>query len=183
MKKNCNLGWRVLLTLVLIGQSAWVCAASIPVTGWVVHNGTSTVSNGGTNSPTFAGADNITVMGTFAPVELLNTGDSVKVSTTLTMDTRTANTGTNSLNTQLRIGLFDGPGAADPVVANDILTPATLLNTPTTRQPKPIGDLSAGNHHLHKPTRSRVRITSAMAAPMQETTRYKAPTLVLCFLS
>ncbi len=120
MKKNCNLGWRILLTLVLIGQSAWLYAASIPVTGWVVHNGTSTVSNGGTNSPTFTGADNITVMGTFAPVELLNTGDSVKVSTTLTMDTRTANTGTNSLNTQLRIGLFDGPGAADPVVANDI---------------------------------------------------------------
>jgi hypothetical protein len=89
-----------------------------PVTGWVVHNGTSTVSAGGTNSPTFTAADNITVMGTFTGVNLANNGDFAKLTTTLTLGTRTANTGVNGLRTQLRIGLFDGP--AGVVVANDI---------------------------------------------------------------
>lgn len=87
------------------------------VTGWAVHNGSSTVTNGSTNSPTFTAADNITVMGTFAGVNLANDGDFVKLTTTLTVATRSTNTGVNSLNTQLRIGLFDGPAGA--VVASD----------------------------------------------------------------
>jgi hypothetical protein len=60
-------------------------------------------------------------MGHFPALQLYKTGDSIKVTTTLTLSTRTANTGINALNTQLRIGLFDGPGAA--VVAGD--TPNT----------------------------------------------------------
>jgi hypothetical protein len=104
--------------LAIAGLAMWGHAATIPVTGWEVHNGTSTVTNGGTNSPTFTGADNITVMGTFPNLHLANSGDFVKVTTTLNLDTRTANTGINALNTQLRIGLFDGPAGA--VVAEDV---------------------------------------------------------------
>jgi hypothetical protein len=68
-------------------------------------------------------ADNVVVMGTFTPIELFKTGDSIKVTTTLTVGTRTTNLGANSLNTQLRIGLFDGPGAPGAVVVDD--TPNT----------------------------------------------------------
>jgi hypothetical protein len=90
-------------------------AAMIPVSGWDVHNGTSTV--GGTASaPTFAPADNVTLMAPFAPVTLASDGDSVKVSTVLTLTDRST-TGVNSLNTQLRLGLFNGPAGA--VAAND----------------------------------------------------------------
>jgi len=94
-------------------------AVVIPVTGWVVHNGpgTSTVSSAGTNTPTFGTADDITAMGKFGLHELLHDGDFVSLTTTLTVGTRTTNTGVNALNTQLRIGLFDGPagniGVAD----------------------------------------------------------------------
>jgi hypothetical protein len=89
------------------------------VTGWAVHNGTSTVSDGGTNSPTFTPADdNMTVLGTFPQVHLANDGDYVKATTTLTLDTRTGGAGTNGLNTQLRFGLVGGP--AGPVVAEDL---------------------------------------------------------------
>ena len=42
------------------------CDIVTPVTGWAVHNGTSSVADGGTNSPTFATADNISVMGAFS---------------------------------------------------------------------------------------------------------------------
>jgi hypothetical protein len=57
-------------------------------------------------------------MAPFSAVTLANDGDFVQGRTTLTLDARTANTGINALNTQLRVGLFDGP--AGTVVANDI---------------------------------------------------------------
>ena len=94
------------------------CDIVTPVTGWAVHNGTSSVADGGTNSPTFATADNISVMGAFSDVTLANDGDFAKLTLTLNLATRTGNTGTNNLNTQLRVGLFNGPAGA--VVANDI---------------------------------------------------------------
>jgi hypothetical protein len=97
--------------------AGWTRAATAPVSGWAVHNGTSTV--GGTASdPTFTPADNITVMAPFADVVLVNDGDFVQGTTTLTMNTRTG-TGVNTLNTQLRVGLFHNNASAT-VTANDI---------------------------------------------------------------
>jgi hypothetical protein len=103
------------LRLALVAPALFVLAsaahaATIPVTGWAVHNGTATV--GGTASnPTFTPGDNVTLMAPFTPVSLANDGDSVTVSTQLTMNTRTG-TGVNALNTQLRLGLFSGPAGA-----------------------------------------------------------------------
>jgi hypothetical protein len=90
---------------------------TLPVEGWVVHNGSSTVADAGTDSPTFTTGDNIVAMGTFPEIELLNDGDYLTFSTTLTMLGRST-TGANTLNTQIRVGLFDGPDGA--VVANDV---------------------------------------------------------------
>jgi hypothetical protein len=96
--------------------SSWAGAATVSVSGWAVHNGTSTVGGTAAN-PTFTPGDNITLMAPFAPFTLANDGDSVEAQTTLTMNTRST-TGVNTLNTQLRIGLFNGP--AGSVVGNDI---------------------------------------------------------------
>jgi hypothetical protein len=118
MKLKRNMGW-----LAAVAAAAFAAAPSArgaimhDVTGWVVHNGTSTPSNETTNSPTFTPADdNVTVMGTFPAVQLANDGDYVTATTTLTLTTRTG-TGTNALNTQLRFGLFGGPAGA--VAAGD----------------------------------------------------------------
>jgi hypothetical protein len=106
-----------------------VCAAAplsqgatftLPVEGWVVHNGSSTVAGAATNDPTFTTGDNIVAMGTFPEIELLHDGDYLTFSTTLTMLGRST-PGANTLNTQLRVGLFDGPDGA--IVASD--TPNT----------------------------------------------------------
>jgi len=90
------------------GILAWasaVNAATIPVTGWIVHNGTSV--NGGTGStPTFTAGDNVTLMAPFSDIALANDGDFIEGKTTLTMNTRTG-TGINTLNTQLRVALLD----------------------------------------------------------------------------
>jgi hypothetical protein len=99
--------------IVALAMFAWASiagAAVTPVTGWMVHNGTSTV--GGTASnPTFTAGDNITAMAPFDDVTLANIGDFVTGTTTLSFDGRTANTATNNLNTQLRIGLFSSTNA------------------------------------------------------------------------
>ena len=119
MKIKRNLIWPAIAALMVWGQVEQAPGAILPVTGWEVHNGTSVVTDGGTNSPTFTPADDfMTVMGTFPETSLVNDGDFVTVRTTLTLATRTAATGLNALNTQLRIGLFDGP--AGPVVADDV---------------------------------------------------------------
>jgi hypothetical protein len=86
-------------------------AHAAPITGWAVHNGSST-AGGTASAPTFAPADNLTLMAPFIDRALVNNGDYVEVKTTLELNDRTANTGTNALNTQLRIGLFDGPAGA-----------------------------------------------------------------------
>jgi hypothetical protein len=88
---------------------AWVALATAAqaasITGWMVHNGTSTV--GGTASnPTFTAGDDMTAMAPFSDVTLANDGDYIEATTTLTLDTRTG-TGVNTLNTQLRFGIFD----------------------------------------------------------------------------
>jgi hypothetical protein len=80
-------------------------AATIPVTGWIVHNGTST-AGGTASNPTFTPGDDITLMAPFSDVVLANDGDFVEGTTTLTMNTRTG-TGFNTLNTQLRLALLD----------------------------------------------------------------------------
>jgi len=113
MKVNRNQMLAPVIAMAIVAAGSLANAAIInPVTGWAVHNGSSTVTNGGTNSPTFTAADNITVMGTFPDVELADDGDYVTVSTTLTVATRTTNLSANSLNTQLRLGLFEGPAGA-----------------------------------------------------------------------
>jgi hypothetical protein len=57
-------------------------------------------------------------MAPFADVVLANDGDFVQGTTTLTMNTRTG-TGINTLNTQLRVGLFDNNASA-AVTAGDV---------------------------------------------------------------
>ena len=114
------MGYRIGCTvtaLILLAAGSRASAATIPVMGWNVHNGTSTV--GGTASnPTFTPGDNLTLMAPFSTVTLGSDGDFIEGSTTLTLNARTANTGVNALNTQLRVGLFNGP--AGPVAANDV---------------------------------------------------------------
>lgn len=119
MKMNRNMACPAIVAVAMVAAASLAHGALIttPVTGWEVHNGTSTVTNGGTNAPTFTPGDNITVMAPFSDIELANDGDYVKFTTALTMSGRST-TGANTLNTQLRIGLFNGPAGA--VVANDI---------------------------------------------------------------
>lgn len=97
---------RLLPALMVLLSASVIHAAPVPITGWLVHNGTSTV--GGTaDNPTFTPGSNLTLMAPFSDVTLANDGDFVEITTTLTMNSRTANTGVNGLNTQLRLGLFD----------------------------------------------------------------------------
>jgi hypothetical protein len=118
MMMNRNLVWPAIVAGAMAATAPLAHGAFIhPVTGWEVHNGTSTVTDGGTDAPTFTPGDNITVMAPFSDIELANDGDYVTFMTTLTMTGRTT-TGVNTLNTQLRVGLFDGP--AGPIVANDV---------------------------------------------------------------
>jgi hypothetical protein len=88
----------------------------VPVTGWVVHNGTGSFagSSSSTNSPALAVADNQTIMAPFAGFKLQNDQDFVKVTATLALGSRTSNLNANNLNTQLRIGLFQG---TNPTIA------------------------------------------------------------------
>ena len=103
------------MCILALATASQTHAASI--SGWAVHNGTSTV--GGTPaSPTFTAGDNITIMAPFERITLDANGEFVKVTTTLTLNQRTANTGVTALNTQLRAGIFNGPDGS--VVASDV---------------------------------------------------------------
>jgi hypothetical protein len=65
MKMNCNLMRTACMAFAIVAWASVVNAATIPVTGWMVHNGTSTV--GGTASnPTFTPGDNVTLMAPFS---------------------------------------------------------------------------------------------------------------------
>ena len=111
----CTFSWAIL--------AATLPASAATISGWDVHNGTSTV--GGTASaPTFTAADNITAMAPFDTVTLDDDGDFVEVSTTVNVTGRTS-VGVNSLNTQLRLGIFRGPAGA--VVASDIPNQGFLI--------------------------------------------------------
>ncbi len=122
MKMTCNLMRITAFALAIAAWAPLADAASIPVTGWVVHNtnGAITVTDGNTNSPKFTAADVasdiMTLMAPFDAVTLANDGDYIKLTTTLSMANRST-TGVNTLNNNLRFGLFDGPGS--PVVAED----------------------------------------------------------------
>jgi hypothetical protein len=99
------------------GPLSLVPAATLPVSGWIVHNGTSTV--GGTASnPTFTPGDNVTLMAPFSDITLANDGDFVETTTTLTMNNRST-TGINSLNTQLRFALLDN-SVSGTLAAGDV---------------------------------------------------------------
>jgi hypothetical protein len=116
MKTFSNLIKTSCMALAILAWASVTNADLIPVTGWIVHNGTSTV--GGTaDNPTFTPGDNITLMAPFSDVVLANDGDFAEGKTTLTMNTRTG-TGVNTLNTQLRIALLDN-SASGTVAAND----------------------------------------------------------------
>ncbi|HVT26907.1 MAG TPA: PEP-CTERM sorting domain-containing protein [Lacipirellulaceae bacterium] len=105
MKMCRNLIGTAFGVLAIVALASTTNASPIPVTGWIVHNGTSTV--GGTASnPTFTPGDNVTLMAPFSDISLANDGDSIEAKTTLTMNSRTG-TGVNSLNTQLRFALLD----------------------------------------------------------------------------
>ena len=101
-----NLIRTLFIALVTSAPMSMTHAATMPVTGWIVHNGTSTV--GGTASnPTFTAGDNITVMAPFSDVTLANDGDFVEATTTLTLNNRSGTVTANTLNTQLRFALLD----------------------------------------------------------------------------
>ena len=106
-----------LLALAVSAVASSAGADVFPVTGWAVHNGSST-AGGTADTPTFTPADNMTLMAPFSAISLVNDGDFVEATTTLTLIDRTANLTANFLNTQLRFGLFNGPDGA--VVADDI---------------------------------------------------------------
>jgi hypothetical protein len=102
---------RLLTVLVMMSAASVLQADEVrAVTGWAVHNGTSTAS-GTADHPIFTPGDNLTLMAPFTTVPLQNDGDFIEGKTTLTMNARTT-TGINSLNTQLRFGLFNGPSGA-----------------------------------------------------------------------
>jgi hypothetical protein len=104
--------------------AATLPASAATISGWAVHNGTSTV--GGTASaPTFTAADNITAMAPFDVITLDDDGDFVEVSTTVNVTGRTGGVGVNTLNTQLRMGIFRGP--AGGVVASDVPNQGFLI--------------------------------------------------------
>jgi hypothetical protein len=110
MKTICSVSCATCMAVSMMLAVGSAQAAIIPVTGWMVHNGTSTV--GGTASaPTFTPGTNLTLMAPFADVTLANDGDFVEGTTTLTINGRTANTGVNGLNTQLRFALLDSSNA------------------------------------------------------------------------
>ncbi len=112
MKMICHLIRPALTALALVVPVSLIHAATLPVTGWIVHNGTATV--GGTASnPSFTPGDNVTLMAPLSDISLSNDGDYVEASTTLTMNNRST-TGTNSLNTQLRFALLDDSVNATP---------------------------------------------------------------------
>jgi hypothetical protein len=114
MKVSGNL---LILMFAAVVMAATGRSQAATITGWAVHNGASTIG-GAPSAPTFAPGDNLTLMAPFDDVALVNNGDYIKVKTTLEMNDRTANTGANALNTQLRFGIFGGP--AGPIVANDV---------------------------------------------------------------
>jgi hypothetical protein len=115
MKMNGNLMILALMTAAAIAATDAGQAATI--TGWAVHNGTSAV--GGTAAaPTFTPGDNLTLMAPFNGIALPNDGDYVEVKTTLDLNDRTANLGPAALNTQLRLGIFNGPTGA--IGASDV---------------------------------------------------------------
>jgi hypothetical protein len=118
MKVNRNTVAHLVIAVLMVASVPTTRGDTVtPVTGWAVHNGTSTV--GGTASdPTFTPGDNLTLMAPFSAFTLTNDGDFIEAQTTMTLNTRTANTGTNALNTQLRFGLFNGPSGA--IVSSDI---------------------------------------------------------------
>jgi hypothetical protein len=111
-----------LISFALVAPTSIAHSATLPVTDWVVHNtnGSITVTNANTNSPTFkaadVAADTMSIMAPFSAITLANDGDFIKLTTNLSMANRST-TGVNTLNTHLRFGLFDGPGS--PVVASD----------------------------------------------------------------
>ena len=111
-----------IVALATVALPLQVNAGTIPVTDWVVHNtnGSITVTNANTNSPSFKAADVasdvMSLMAPFSAVTLANDGDFIKLTASLAIANRSG-TGVNTLNTHLRLGLFDGPGA--PVVAGD----------------------------------------------------------------
>lgn len=93
-------------------------AYSAAIEGWTVHNfsGSAPTIAGTPAAPTITPADDVVVMAPFSPVTLVNDGDSITVSTVLELRQRST-VGINSLNTQLRFGLFNGPPG--PVSADD----------------------------------------------------------------
>ena len=90
-------------------------AATIAATDWVVHNtnGSITVADAATNSPTFTAvdtaADIMSIMAPFPSITLADDGDYIKLTTTLTMTNRSG-TGVNTLNTHLRLWAFQWAG-------------------------------------------------------------------------
>ena len=126
---NRNWAWAPIVAIAVFGPASLAHGTTIPVTGWDVHNGTATVTDGTTNSPSFKPADDsLVVMAPFGDIPLLNDGDYVTLNATLNLGMRNSSgdsVGETGLNTQLRIGLFDGPAGA--VAADDFANPGFII--------------------------------------------------------
>lgn len=114
MKIKRNLKWPAITAMAVSVMAPLAEGAFVhDVTGWVVHNGASTLTGGDTNNPTTTPAgSSLVVLAPTVPVSLAQQGDYVKFTAQLTLTDRTANLAVNSLNTQLRFGIFSGPDGA-----------------------------------------------------------------------
>jgi hypothetical protein len=107
-------------TLTALGAAALLALAPpahgaivSPVTGWAVHNGSTSITDANTDSPLLTPADDfLVVMVPTTPVTLAQANDYIKFTANVELNERTAQTGTAFLNTQLRYGLFSGPNGA-----------------------------------------------------------------------
>jgi hypothetical protein len=81
------------------------CAASVwavPVEDWVTAGGSTTITDGSTNSPTFTPADGLQVIGGFSNIAI-NDGEFIRLTATMQINSRTDDL---NLTDAVRIGLF-----------------------------------------------------------------------------
>lgn len=104
----------LVLTIVLASQPAQSVGATIPVENWVAVVGSASVSNSTSSSPSFAPSGSATtiggnqVIGIFERISLAD-GDHIRASGTVYLErTGSQLENDNQMNTQIRIGLFEG---------------------------------------------------------------------------
>lgn len=109
--------WKTICLIIpavfLPGLTSAALGATIPVTNWAVLVGTSTVTDGSTNSPTFAPADGIQVAGGFDTVNLAD-GDFIQGKVSVEFD----RTSSGGMGDNVRIALFREHGGGNPTAGD-----------------------------------------------------------------